>query len=166
MASRFAASRNDGRSDQEVVCALVQDSPPETIWTHQQIMNALSAQTERVITKPVCYQAVAHANRLLLKRHQRYLSIVRNQGYRVVRAEDHLPLARRREDKAARQMRAGVEILRNCRMEELTETQRAIHQGQMLIMSSLYENMKSLAKRIQTHDDLIAELLSRTAPKP
>lgn len=157
----FVASRQDGRSDQEVVFGLVQAAAPETLFSHEALAAALQQGTARTITKQIVCAAARSANRLLLKRQQRALTIVRGEGYRVACAGDHLPLARRREDKATRQIRAGLELLSNCRIDELDPTQRALHQGQLLVVAGLYEKMQSMSKQVSRHDQMIADLIAR-----
>lgn len=157
----FKASRENGMSDREVIFDLVKDAEPGQSFTYDEFLDALKKDTARRITITNVYLAARAANKSLLARNQRCLMNVPGMGYRIAQSEEHLPLARRREDKASRQIRQGVEILKHCKLEELTPTQRALHQGQLLVLSGLYTNLQSMNKRVNDHEALIADLVSR-----
>lgn len=162
MASKpFAPSRIDGRSDKQVVFDLVKDAPPDTLFHHDQLLSALKQGTERNITQTVVCHAVCQANRFLLRKQRRTLVSIRGMGYRVAHAKEHLPLAVRREDKALVQMRMGAEILDNVRVEELTPNERALHDGVRNLMAGTLLYMEALSKRLDKHDQMIAELMQK-----
>lgn len=161
MAHRFAATRNDGRSDRQVIYDLVRDAEPETQFSYGDLIGALSEGLDHKVKRDRVYRAVASTNKLLLREQKRYLSVVENEGYRVIRADEHLPVALGRKDRAETHLRAGMELLRNARLDELSDQQRTLHEGQLLILGGLVQAMHEQARRQDHADKLIEDLTER-----
>lgn len=157
----FKTSRLDGRSDSQVVIDLCKDASAETLLSYQALGDALQTGTDTPISRQRVQQAVARANRRLLADHQRFLRVVRNVGYRLVRADEHLPIALDSKSRANRYLRRGKSLLENVRIEELTATQRKLHEGQLLVMSALIENMRESDRRHAKQEAVIGDLLKR-----
>lgn len=161
MSPRFAPARDDGRSDRQILFDLTESAEPETLFSYEQIREALSEGLDRPVIRNRIYRAVAATNKLLLRERQRYLSVVENQGYRVIRADEHLPVAVGRKDRAEKQLQAGMSLLQNARMDELSDQQRALHEGQLMILGGLVQAMRESAHRHDRAEKLIEELTER-----
>lgn len=158
----FEPSRADGRSDRQVILDTVTDAVPETVFSYEVLIEALAEglDAERIDKRRV-YRAVANANQTLLREKSRYLAVVRNLGYRVLRADEHLPAAIDRKQSAVSKLRQGMDLLRNAKLEELDEAQRVLHQGQLMIMGGLYDAVRESHQRHDKQERVIAELRTR-----
>lgn len=157
----FAPSRNDGRSDSRVIFEMVQHAEPDTTFKYEELIEALQDGLDKTVRRDRVYRAVARANKMLLRERKRYLSVVPDSGYRMISASEHLPVALIRKDKALVQFKRGIELLRNARLDELNDTQRALHEGQLMILSGLYEATKESERRHDQSEALIEELKRR-----
>ena len=157
--SRWITSRSDGRSDRQIVYELVELAEPESLFKYTALLDVLSEGLEKPATQQQVYAAVSSANRLLLAERTRYLSVVRGVGYRMIRAEEHLPVAVRRKRRAELQIERGVEILRGARLDELTPAQRQLHEGQLMVMSGLVEAVKYAEAERERTDMVIGVIL-------
>lgn len=163
MTSSFKPARADGRSDRRVVYELVADSPPETKFTHETLIEALQEGLDEPVDKPRVYQAVSQANNTLLRERQRYLHVIRGEGYRVIRADEHVAVAINKKDRAENSIKAGMQLLKNVRMDELTTTQRAAHQGTLMIVGGMLTMMRDSENRHAEADKLIDDLKRRVS---
>lgn len=161
MTRAFAASRPDGRSDRRVIFELTRGSAPDTTFTYQQLVDALSEGLETPVERDRVYRAVTAANKTLLKEEKRYLCVVRNVGYRVIGADEHLPVALIKKDQAQAYLKKGISLLRNARVEDLNPTQRTLHEGQLLILGGLYRATQESARRHDHMEQLVAGLTKR-----
>jgi hypothetical protein len=161
MRKNFEPSRADGRSDAQVILDLCGDVAPDTAFTHGQIIEALEAGLDKRVTRQRVYAAVAAGNKRLLKQKQRYLRVVRGVGYRVIRADEHLDTALSKTDSAEAMYRKGLAILKDARMDELTPTQKALHEGQFMLLGAVYRQMRDVHNRQKRHDGVLAELKAR-----
>lgn len=157
----FLPSREDGRSDRQVVYDLVGDLEPGDVVGYDQLTEELSAGLDEQVGRKRVYRAVANANRLLLRERQRYLSVVREVGYRILRADEHLPEALDRKHRAVSKLRQGMELLRHAKVDELSEAQRVLHQGQLMIMGGLYDAVRDSHQRHDRQERVIDELRAR-----
>lgn len=157
----FKPTREDGRSDRQVIYDVTKDGTPGTLFPYKDLIAALSeglpdgAKLERV------YPAVGMANRTLLREQKRYLSVVRGRGYKILAAEEHLPVAMYKKERAQKTLKLGIEILKNVRMEEMDENQRNQHTGQLMFMAGIYGMVQESAKRHNRQEKAIDELKGR-----
>lgn len=154
----FQPTRADGRSDRRVVYELIQDAAPDSIFSFAEIKDALSTGVDTAIAMPRLYSAVRGANKTLLTENRRYLSVVKGIGYRVIRADEHLPVALGKKQRAELQIRDGIELLRQVELDELTPAQRQMHSGQLMIMDGVYRMVKASEKRQKDMDAAIDEI--------
>ncbi len=159
MTKTFEPARSDGRSDRRVVFDLACDAEPETLFEHDLIIKALSDGLDEPVDLGRVYRAVGSANQLLLRERRRYLHIVRGTGYRVLNAEEHLPVALQRKDRAQNHLRRGIELLKNARLDELTQAQRVLHEGQLMILSGVFQAVEDSHRRHDRAEGLIADLI-------
>lgn len=80
--------RPDGRSDRRVVIDLVADAPPATVFTYDQLHNALAAGLSEPPPRKRVYRAVSDANNTLYRARYRWLEAITGTGYRVVETRD------------------------------------------------------------------------------
>lgn len=161
MTTAFKPTREDGRSDRRVVYELIADSEPDSRVTYDDLIDALQEGLDEPVGKPRVYQAVAQANSTLLREKSRYLSVVRGEGYRVIRADEHMGVALGKKDRAEKSIRKGVEILRNVRADELSPEQRNAHQGTLMVVGGMLQMMRDSERRHERADSLIEDLKRR-----
>lgn len=157
----FQASRDDGRSDRVVVYEAVRDAMPDTFYSYAQLEEMLSEGLEEPVDRSRVYRAVNLANKLLLREDRRYLSVVRGQGYRMLRTDEHLPAALAKKDIAQNYLRKGIDLLQHARLDELTEAQRTLHEGQLMILMGVSEAVAASARRHDQQEKVIDELKAR-----
>lgn len=161
----FATSRNDGRTDSEVIIDLVKSAHPGTVFTFDEIGKALSEGTGKAFDRQAV-QAVASRSVLrLAKETQRALHNIRGVGYRVAAASDHCRLANHRKKRSDRQLTKGLAVLQHVRWEEMDQNQRNAHQAQLMILQSVVTNQRSLDRRMSRIEEAIKKGLERPVLK-
>lgn len=145
--SKFKITRADGRSNVEVMLDYVKGKDAGTVFTYEELAGALSADSNHVYKTTDVQSLAVKAYPRLLKEQARALHNVRGVGYRLAPAGFHVALANVRQSKADRQMLRGVQTLQHVRWDEMDENQRAAHEGQLMISSALYNQMKALERR-------------------
>lgn len=161
MSEFFKASRPDGRSDRRVVYELAQHAEPDQTFTYDTLVSALSDGLEDEVPRERVYRAVAEGNRTLLRERKRYLHNVPGVGYRVIHTSEAVSVALDKKQRASSYIRKGLEVLRNARLNELDQSQRTLHEGQLLIMAGLYEATERSERRHDKAESLISELTQR-----
>lgn len=161
MSQPFASSRSDGRSDRQVLFDLVESADPDTLVSYDRILSALSDGLSKPVAKDRAYRAVASVNKILLRERRRYLRVVPNQGYRVIRSDEHLPEALAKKSRAQSYISRGVELLRNARLDELTEAQRTLHEGQLMVLAGLHQAVQESTARHDKQERVLDELRRR-----
>lgn len=156
----FQASRADGRSDRRVIYDLAENAEPDTVFTYNELIEALQEGTDREITRSHVYAAIGAANRNLLDEQKRYLGVVTGTGYRVIRADEQLTAALVKKDRANGYLKRGIDLLRNARLDELDAAQRTLHEGQLMIMAGLHQAIQESDRRHDRADQLIQGLLN------
>lgn len=159
MNTPFQPSRADGRSDRQVIYDLVHTAHPGATYTYTELRDALQAGVDKPIDRPRIYAAVRQANTTLLREHSRYLSVVPNVGYRIIRADEHLPVSLQKKDRAQQHLRRGIDLLRHARLDELTQAQRTLHEGQLMILSGIYQAVQDSERRHDRAETLIEDLI-------
>jgi len=157
--SAFQPSREDGRSDRVVLYGMTHDAAPDTVFGRDELRAALEDGVDRDITDTRITRAVAVANKMLLREHSRYLTTIPGVGYRMIRAEEHLPVALGKKARAETQIQHGIDLLKNTDMSELTETQRNVHIGHTMILEGVWRMAKQSEKRQAEQQRAINEML-------
>lgn len=159
MTEPFKPSREDGRSDRAVVYGLTHEAEPGATFTYAELTEALEEGLDKPVQRDRVYRAVAATNTTLLREHRRYLGVVENVGYRVIRADEHLPVSLQKKDRAQSHLKRGIELLRHARLDELTQAQRTLHEGQLMILSGIHHAVQDSQKRHDRAESLIEDLL-------
>lgn len=155
MKDRFAITREDGRSNAQVILDYVKDGKPGRLYTYKELASALS-----IGSRPFTHVEVqAVVNRLttrLLREQQRRLHVVTGMGYRLSPAAEHMTLAHADRRRADIQLKKGLETLRHVRFEEMDENTRKAHEGHLMIHEALYQNQVAIDRRLRRIEDAIA----------
>lgn len=159
----FAPAREDGRSDRVVIFEFAQDFEPDTLFAFDTLAHELQNGLNIEVTRQRISQAVQQANKTLLREKSRYLASVRGVGYRMIRADEHVSKALERKTKAEQQIKAGLDILRNTRTDELDEAQRALHTGQLLILDGVYRMAKASEERHKQTEQVLNQIKEKQA---
>jgi hypothetical protein len=159
----FRATRDDGRSDRRVIFELAHGAAVDHVFSYDELLSALregiSPEDKNKIDRDRVYRAVSSANRTLLREDRRYLSVVENVGYRMIAANEHLAVSLIKKSQAQKYLTRGIALLSHVRLDELDSNQRAMHEGQLMIMTGLNEAVKESARRHDRTDSLIEDLM-------
>lgn len=153
--ARFKVARDDGRTDAQVVIDLVKDGTAGTLYTHDQIVAALSVGATREYTQHDVSGAVGRANKRLLREYQRRLHVVTGMGYRLAPASEHMALANGDRRRADTQLRKGLETLRHVRWDELEPEARKAHEGHLMVTEALYQAQAAQDRRLRAVEQVI-----------
>lgn len=157
----FTASRPDGRSDRQVVYSLAQAADPDTTFRYADLEAALNDGLEFPVSRERVYRAVAAANKTLLREERRYLQVVKDVGYKVLRSDEHLPVALAKKDMAQTYLKKGIELLRHARLDELTDAQRTLHEGQLMVLGGVYQAVQHVEKKQHRTEQILKEFRQR-----
>jgi hypothetical protein len=144
----FKATRDDGRSDSQVVVDLVRERAPGDLIPFEDIAAALAVGTDRTFDRQAVRSIVARSYVRVLKESSRALHSVRGEGYRIATANDHRPLARARNRRAETQLNRGLATLQNVAWDEMDPQSRQAHEGQLMLTSALVAQQRSFDRRL------------------
>lgn len=151
--------RKDGRSDGQVVFDVAIQAKPNDILRYEVLLDALQKDVNSVeFDKNRVYGAIKSANRKLLKKHSRYLAVVRGTGYKLITADEHLGIALSKKQTAQKYMLTGLEILEHTVFDELSPTQRLLHEQQMVLMKGLYQKVKYHDEKLSETESMIDKM--------
>lgn len=159
----FEITREDGRSNAQVVLDYVRGGEPGRLYTYQELGEALSVGTDRAYTERDVRAVVTQVYPRLLKEQQRALHNVRGQGYRLALAGEHQGLALARKRRADVQMLRGVQTLQHVRWEELDPEARKAHEGSLMVLGGMYAQQQAFDRRLRRIEAAIAEARPVTA---
>jgi hypothetical protein len=157
----FVPSRADGRSDRQVVYEIISRAEPATVITFEVIQNALAEGLDHPVDRQRASAAMRQANRTLLRENQRTVVAVRRVGYRVINASEHRSVAIVRKERAGRQLRDGLMVMKQCRLDEMTENERKMHEGTTLMMSAVVSAVDYLDHKQRKQQKAIEALTAR-----
>lgn len=143
----FKIKRADGRSNAQVLLDFVKGKEAGAVFSYGEIAAALSEGSTKAYTERDVKGLAVKVYPRLLKEQARALHNVRNVGYRLAPASQHVALANHRQTKADRQMLRGVQTLQHVRWDEMDANQKLAHEGQLLVVGALYQSMKALERR-------------------
>jgi hypothetical protein len=146
--NRFVISRDDGRSDAEVLIDLVQKRDPGDLLSYDDLAKDLSLGTNRKYERTDVQSSVNRAERKLAVTAQRALLNVRNQGYRVALASEHQTIAGRKRERSEKLLKRGLIVLQHVDWSAMDDNERRAHEGQLLIVGGLYSAMQGIDNRL------------------
>lgn len=145
----FRTTREDGRSNTQVIVGLVAGSDPGRVFCYEELAAALNVGATKQFQTSDVQAAVRKAMPSLGRLHKRTMHSVPGVGYRLAKADEHMGLAVCRQTKAARQLKRGLEILRDTRLDEIKDPQaRLAHEGHMLVTSAILQQTMAMERRI------------------
>lgn len=159
--TRFTTTRADGRSNAEVLIGVIEAAQPGDLLTYDGLAETFGAGTDHPWTRQHVQSAVRSSLPRVRRETKRTLTPVIGQGYRVARANEHSMIAVRSERKAQRQVRAALDTLKHVNWDELTPTERTLHEAHLTVTGALCAQVSLVTRRQQKHDEAIAALLTR-----
>lgn len=161
-AHRFAITRSDGRSNADVLAELIRGKDPGTSFSYEELARALSHEGKEFDRRSV-QGAVYRAFSALLKRESRALRNSEGVGYVIVHANEHRQLALNRKERADSQIRRGVALLRNVRLDEMDENSRIATEGTLLVLSGYISHQESLDRRMRRIESVLEKVVGTSA---
>lgn len=161
MSARFEPSREDGRSDRQVVVDLVEEHQPDDVLSHAEILAALREGTDREIGPEHVYRAAGAASRWLIKNEKKALVTMRGQGYRISVPDDFHSLTLVRRDRASTQLNRGREVLENAPLDGMTEAVREAMVPLTILIGGAYAQLHAHQQRLKRHEGAILDLADR-----
>lgn len=149
----FRPTRPDGRSYRDVAIDALKDRPPESLVTYEELAAALDLDPSADVSK--IRSIVRAAIKPLLDLHRRGLSNVPGKGYRILPARENMVVASGHRSKADRAMGRAVAFLQGANRDEMTETERRLHDGQLMIMQAIHASHQHLDKRMNKIEALL-----------
>lgn len=157
----FKITRTNGRSNAEVLAAVVAASEPGRILSYDELAGILGEGTDRAWKRVDVQQAVNGGRRYVLRQTRRDLVSLRGTGYQVSRASEHVAISKRRERKAGNQMARAVEVLQNTPIGELSSAQAMEHDAHLAVTAIIAQQVMRLTRKQHQQDDLISNLNRR-----
>lgn len=157
----FKITRNDGRSNAQVIIDYVRDKEPGVIFEYDELIAALNHGANHVYSLRDLQGIVFRLYSRMLKECARTLHNVRHVGYRLAPGSQHLVLAGDRNRKASTQMEKGVLMLQHVRYDEMDANQRLAHEAQLIISGAMYQQITALERRQTAVEAAIHKILNR-----
>lgn len=149
----FETKGPGGKSYREIAVELFKDLLPGAFLSYKQLADAMGLSVKNDKGK---IQAAANAAiKTLLKVHQRGIRNVRNSGYTIAQANKHMVVANEHQSKADRQMRKTIMWFEGTNEAALTENERKLHRGQMMLAQATYAGFQHVNRRLSKIEDLL-----------
>lgn len=157
--SKFKTTRQDGRSDSEIIVGVISSAQAGELITYEVLSSALSCGASRQFNRQDVCAAMYRSRGVLAKRLKRVVRCVRGIGYRVAEPREHQVVAHERKGKADRQMRMGLQALEHVDWAAMDENSRRAHEGTLLLMSAMLNAQRSLERRQGSIESLVANMI-------
>lgn len=154
----FEPSREDGRSDRQVVYDFVKDAEPGTLFLYDDLRGELEHGVAVEITRQRIGRAARAASRLLLKADERALQAVPGHGYRVAHARDHITMAQAHQSRAHTHTETSLTLVTNVREVELTAVERELVRGLRIVLGSIGQMMAASERRQDRFEKVLEEI--------
>lgn len=149
-------SRPDGRTNSEILVQLVSDTEPGTLLTYSEIGDCLSIGAGFLYGRKETQGAVNGARVALLKNCSRALINVRDYGYRVAEASQHMLVAQRHGKRAMKQSTKQWLTLAHTKLQEIKDpAAREMHVAQLNIAGSIIQATRALAAKTAKIEDIL-----------
>lgn len=155
---KFAVSRLNGKSDAQVVIEMMREDEPGTLYTFDRLIEELQRESPREFSRSDVCGVIARSLPRVERELKRTLVSVRDTGYRLALASDHVMVGTSRKARADKQLKRGLSALQNVRWDEMTEDQRRAHTGTLLIVSALHHNMSALDDRLSRVERAVSKI--------
>jgi len=159
--SKFLPVRADGRSDVQVILEMLRGAEPDTLFTYQQMADALGVGIDTEVTREKIQRAAVVAIKRLEEEEKRTATVMPRLGYRIARANEHSYIAGGRKRRGTRQLARGRHTLESTRLDELTQAERSRSINDR-IRFTLYEQiLVAHETRLNRQDQLIESLFKQ-----
>lgn len=152
---KFEISRDNGKSDAEVLVEFAAKREPGELITYAEFAEALGEGAERAYSLREVQSAVCRTERKLATEKQRALINVRGQGYRIALAGEHQMIAGRKKDRAGVLLKRGLTVLHHVDWASMDDNTRKAHEGQMMVVGALCNAMSGIDARLRAVEDVI-----------
>lgn len=157
MSKPFEITRVDGRSNQEVLIQLVKGAEPETLFTYEELAEALAKGTDRKWARPDVCGVVRASRKRLLDEHSRTLRNVKGKGYKMAHASEHMELSLERRRRGESHMELGLKLLTRVRENELDANMRIAFEGMRNLMVGMVNAISSHEQRLRHIERVIRD---------
>ena len=165
----FKPSRDDGRSDKQVVLDLVRTKKRGDFIPYEEFVDALAEGTDRDIERHHAQVAVRSAERTLLEDHQMVLKNVRGQGYLVAQPNGFRDFVVDKRDRTKKLMVRGqraIEYAPYGDMAPATRRDMDELQAQVTIAFAGLEHVEGRQKRQEEAIRLLTRRVDRIEGRP
>lgn len=163
------------KSRRVLVLEHLQEKSPGEIATYEELAVLLGMSEPQ--DRSIIQTTVGQASRALLETKNYAVEAVTNTGYRVVKADEHLRLAKGRQIKASRQLVKGKRVLVHTDSNDLSAEERTIHVQAIVLVGAQLDAVRrlnirqqnteraleSVTKKQELTDDAVAKLNERLA---
>jgi hypothetical protein len=155
----FKIKRDDGRSNSQVLLDYVQGKPPGTVFLYEELQDVFSSGTNKKYTKNEAQRIVTESCPRMLKEQNRTLHNMRNVGYRIAHAAQHVVLASYRKERGEKQFLRSEQVLIHVHLNEMTQNERREHQGQLIMMIAMRQQLTALERRQSAIENAINRVM-------
>jgi alkylated DNA nucleotide flippase Atl1 len=144
----------DGTPQWQVVYRLFRQAPVGEVITFQQLAEALGldpAADRNRIRAPA-----RRAIQQMLRADDRAVETVRGQGYRIVTAEQQIPIAGAQIERAAQALDHGRDLTTHIRLAELSPESLSIVQTMAAGFAQVAEYARQITRRVDNHEGRLA----------
>ena len=156
MKKPFIISRDNGKSDAEVIAEIVEKSNPGDLLTYDFLAEVLSAGTNRRYNRQDVQSSINRSANKISSEYCRAFICVRNQGYRIAKAAEHQLIATSKRERASSLIKRGKQVLDNVDWSAMTENERRAHEGQLMIVGALFSAITGVNSRLKRVEDAIS----------
>lgn len=149
----FKVKRKDGRPQWRVIYDHVCDWAPNDTLSYRDGLKLLDTGNRALL-----HQAVGRCNIELLKSRQRQLGNIKNTGYRIIAAAEHIEYVHRDERRAKRAITKASRVGTNVQWGELTNEQRDELLAKNSVLAIKQDILKANDARIKRWDNLRSSL--------
>jgi hypothetical protein len=151
--------RPDFLSRRQVVVALFAERDFDSITTYEDLATALDLDPVR--DRGLIRSTVYSARPELATEHKRTLAAVQGVGYRIIRPDEHLPMAANTQRKATRQIVLARQTVENVDLTALTADQRKQAMLAATVLTWQFEQMRLMDLRTRKLENLVASVTTK-----
>lgn len=146
-------------SRRQVVVALFAEREFDSVTTYEELAAALDVHP---VEERGLIRSTVHAARVeLATEHKRTLAAVQGVGYRIIRPEEHLPMAAVAQRKAGRQIAMARQTVETVDMAGLTAEQRKQVMLAATVLSWQFEQMRLMDLRTRRLETLVNSVTTK-----
>lgn len=155
----FEGSYRDGQSAADLIVALVEGKPYDTVLTFDEIAEHLGIDASDLSR---LRSAVQRAKHRLNRDHLRALEAVPRKGYRIIKPGEVARVATHHRKKSDRQIKRAIAVIKSGDERDMTDAERERSRRVGMALSLLHERQVETEKRVSRLEEL---MLGKSAPK-